>query len=73
MPSELPEFDAFIAALRPRLYVGAQTYGDASFERALPETADEIMQELLDVAGWAWIAWVRLKRVRDRINELEGE
>jgi len=53
----------FWLRLRERLEAGAQSYGDASFRRKPAELASEIEQELLDVCGWAFILWCRLRRL----------
>lgn len=56
----------FLARLESRLVAGAQEYGDASFDR--PDTVDELLDEILDIAGWAFIVWVQLRR---RLEGLE--
>lgn len=56
----------FLGALEGRLTAGAAEYGDASFHRA--GTAEEILDEILDVAGWAFVAWVQM---RIRLQGLE--
>ncbi len=58
------DITAFVEQLRARLRVGAQDYGNTSFERPIAEIVGEIEQELLDVAGWGLIAWVRMRRAR---------
>jgi hypothetical protein len=57
------ELAQFRLRLRERLEAGAQSYGDASFRRKPAELASEIEQELLDVCGWAFILWCRLRRL----------
>ncbi|MEY4535629.1 MAG: hypothetical protein RLZZ246_1947 [Planctomycetota bacterium] len=52
--------------LTVRLEAGAKEYGDRSFYK--PGTAEEILQELVDVAGWAFVAWVQM---RMRLQGLE--
>lgn len=59
--------DKFIAALRARLDAGRQEYGPESFTRSPTELRAEIEEELLDVAGWAFVLWVRVRHLdRDR-------
>lgn len=65
------DFDRFAARLRGRLVAGAARYGNSSFERPIVDLVDEIQQELEDVAGWGLIAWVRLERLRKRVESLE--
>lgn len=65
MTPELEE--RFITALRARLDAGRREYGPASFTRSPLEVRKEIEEELLDVAGWAFVLWVRIHRLeRDR-------
>jgi hypothetical protein len=47
-----------------RLEQGRHVYADRSFHREPDVLVDEIAEELLDVAGWAFILWVRLDRMR---------
>ena len=68
--------DRFVARLRARLAAGAVTYGDSSFTRPAADLVDEVMQELEDVAGWSLLLWIRLDRLRERVEhvrELGGE
>ena len=69
------DLQRFVARLRQRLIKGAETYGDASFTRPAAELVDEIQQELEDVAGWSLLLWIRLDRLRGRVEQLghEGE
>jgi hypothetical protein len=58
------ELVEFWLRLRERLEAGARSYGDASFRREPVELAVEIEQELLDVCGWAFVLWCRLRRLQ---------
>jgi hypothetical protein len=67
---DTPESDAairaypeFVAAVRKRLDQGRRQYGDESFTRPIPEILEELSQELLDQAGWAFIGWTRIQRL----------
>lgn len=62
--------DRFVDRLRERLVAGAREYGDRSFNRPTDELVDEIQQELEDVCGWGLILWVRLDRLRGRVEQL---
>jgi hypothetical protein len=57
------ELVQFWLQLRARLEAGARSYGEASYRREPAELVDEIEQELLDVCGWAFILWCRLRRL----------
>jgi hypothetical protein len=67
------DLDRFVGRLRARLVAGAATYGDASFQRPAAALVDEIQQELEDVCGWALILWVRLERLRERVDAVRVE
>jgi hypothetical protein len=69
----LVEFGVFAGDVLERLEKGRAAYGAATFERPLPEIADELGAELLDQAAYAFIAWVRLRKLRTRLAELEAE
>lgn len=58
----------FLDTLAARLAAGAAEYGNASFSRPAPETTAEILDEVLDVAGWAYVLWVQM---RQRLEALE--
>jgi hypothetical protein len=69
-----PRFDAFISSVASRVRTGKRAYGNRSFARPPTALASEIMEELEDVTGWAFILWCRiatldkLLRKRDRDN-----
>lgn len=69
-PNHRPTFMQFGEAVAERLRMGSAVYGDRSFERASVDLVDE---ELEDVAGWAFILWTRLRRVRDVLAFAEKE
>lgn len=60
----------FIERLRARLIAGTATYGDTSFTRPAVDLVDEIQQELEDVCGWSLLLWIRLDRLRGRVEQL---
>lgn len=55
------ELGEFWQQLKARLEAGARHYGDASFRRQPAALAREIEEELLDVCGWAFVLWCRLR------------
>lgn len=61
--------DEFFARVRQRHEDGAREYGDESYARPMHALVIEIMEELEDVAGWAFIGWERLRRLRDKAWE----
>jgi hypothetical protein len=67
------EFDVFADAVADRLEHGAQAYRDRSFERPSVELVGEVLEELEDVAGWAFLLWTRLQRMRAAMALAEKE
>lgn len=65
-----PEFAAAVAA---RLDRGRTQYGDTSFIRPLPEILEELSQELLDQAGWAFVGWQRIRNLISVLESIERE
>jgi hypothetical protein len=62
----------FRELMEARFTAGHIQYGDRVFLRPPPKTIAEIEQELLDVVGWGFILWCRLRRL-DSGCELAGE
>ncbi|MBI4518797.1 MAG: hypothetical protein HY699_23635 [Deltaproteobacteria bacterium] len=60
-------FPTFAAAVAKRLEVGAVTYGDRSFHRPPGELLGEIEDECLDLAGWGFVLWCRVRALRERV------
>jgi hypothetical protein len=67
------DLDRFVQRLRARLIAGAATYGDRSFTRPAAELVEEVQQELEDVCGWSLLLWIRLDRLRARVEQLGTE
>ena len=67
------DLERFVQRLRARLVAGAATYGDASFTRPAAELVEEVQQELEDVCGWSLLLWIRLERLRARVEQLGTE
>jgi hypothetical protein len=57
-----PEFETLMKA---RLEAGAREYGDRSFRRPPSELVTEIEEEVLDIVGWAFMLWVRVRALND--------
>lgn len=60
----LDGFAAFAREVRARLDAGRAAYGDDSFSRDPAELVNELQQEALDLAGWGFVLWCRLERMR---------
>lgn len=59
----------FTIQLEERLYKGADSYGDLSFTRPCPELIGEVEQELMDICGWSFIVWCRLRKIREAMEK----
>lgn len=68
--NDLPEF---FSQVRKRLRAGANVYGDISFSRDPMQLIGEVEQELLDVAGWSWILYHRLQKLKAALREIKTE
>lgn len=65
----LAKFPAFAEEVRARLDRGRLHYGDRSFSSSPGELLDELSQEALDLAGWAFILFRRIEAMRLAIAE----
>jgi hypothetical protein len=57
-------------ALKTRLRAGHREYGDSSFGRRGVDLASELEEEALDIVGWGFVLWCRMKRLNKRLGEL---
>ena len=57
-------FPEFIEALTSKLQRGFESYGDKSFDGPLVDTISELQEEALDLAGWGFVLWIKLDRLR---------
>lgn len=62
----------FLAMARERFDAGRQEYGDASFDRPIPELVREIQEECVDQAVWGFISFARLENIEEIVAELES-
>jgi hypothetical protein len=58
------EWAAFVGAVGGRLAAGQRVYGDASLDASPVTLANEIEDEVLDLAGWGFLLWRRLRALR---------
>lgn len=64
------EFASFLQALELKVEAGARNYGDKSFSKSPERLLDELAAETLDIAGWGFILWVRLQRLKEASQPL---
>jgi len=62
-------WDEFVATIQERLEVGAREYGDSTFDMNGKELVGEIAEELLDICGWSFFLWLKLRRIRKKLPE----
>jgi hypothetical protein len=60
------DWRTFTRAVESRLEAGAREYGDASLRAAPARLAGEIDEELLDVMGWGFLLWRRVRALDAR-------
>lgn len=54
--------DLFLERVRARLKKGAAEYGDESFNKPPEVLRQEILEEIEDICGWAYVLWVRVQK-----------
>ena len=64
----LDNFPGFVGAVFQRLEKGREAYGDTSFDKPIGELLGELEQECLDLAGWGFVLWSRLQRIKSATN-----
>ncbi len=68
MTDPLASFPAFTDAVRARLEAGRAVYGDRSFTRDPDHLLEELAQEALDLAGWGFVLFERIRKQRDALQ-----
>lgn len=58
----MTEREEFWRLVNERLDAGSRTYADRSFDRSPADLVGEIEQEILDICGWAFVLWCRIRR-----------
>lgn len=61
MAEPVDQFPLFAERLRKRWAAGAARYGDASFSAPMVETVKQVLEELEDVPGWAFVLWLQAR------------
>lgn len=61
------EQDDYFYELKKRLKVGAECYGDKSFDKTEGRLLQEIQEEILDIAGWSYILWAKIERLKAKL------
>lgn len=61
-----------MAAIEKRLEKGGVEYSERSWDADPEKLVDEIIEELDDVAGWAFVLRRRLVRVKETLGKIKG-
>jgi hypothetical protein len=62
--TKIKPWDEYFKILEKRLEAGAKEYGNKSFDKSVNSLIEEIQQEILDIAGWSYILWEKLERMK---------
>lgn len=65
------DYQQFLSDLAAKLDRGAKEYGEVSFSRDPLELIEELKAECLDLAGWGYILWHRLEKMKETIMKLK--
>lgn len=73
MRANLPEnlkgpWEDFLSRVEHRLEAGAREYGDASLRAPPGALCREVEEELLDVVGWGFLLWLRMRGIAERME-----
>lgn len=66
------DWPEYVTSVSARLQKGSQTYGDKSFSMEPRELTRELQAEALDLCGWGFILWKRLRDI-ERAMESAGK
>ena len=59
----------FTVAMEERLSMGHTEYGDGSFSQSPNELLGEMREEALDIVGWGYILWCRLRELEAALDK----
>jgi hypothetical protein len=65
--------EEFFARIRGRMEKGNDSYQDRSFSADLIKLANEVQEEVLDIAGWGFILWRRIENTKDQLTRIRSE
>lgn len=69
VPEALREpWEEFRTKVEVRLRQGAEEYGNISLRAPPAALAWEVEEELLDVMGWGFLLWLRMRRVAEAVK-----
>ena len=72
-PHYTEELETFQDLMKSRMEDGYREYGDTSFGKSLRSLLQEIQEELVDTANWAFIGYSKLQRIREKLDQAEKE
>jgi hypothetical protein len=65
---DLTKVPEFFSRVRIRLANGSADYGGSAHRKSSPELLGEIEEELLDVCGWSYFLWLKVRGMRSRLD-----
>lgn len=65
------DFPEYVNQLKARLIAGAESYGDSSFKMSGNHVCKELAQEAIDISGWGFILWARIKDLERKLSVAE--
>lgn len=68
MSDPLSDWPEFLRSVRRRLDMGREEYGDHSFSEDPETLIAELQAECMDLAGWGYVLWHRLERMRKALQ-----
>lgn len=73
VPHELREpWTEFLGKVESRLRRGAEEYGGTSLRASPPALVSEVEEELLDVVGWSFMLWLRVRAMAKNLKRGEA-
>lgn len=63
------DFPRYIDQLRLKLEKGKRDYGDSSLSLSPDRLIAELQAEALDFSGWGFLLWLKLERMRQKLQE----
>lgn len=73
MSDPLDDFRGYAKAVHERLEAGRETYGDRSFSFPPTKLIAELQLESLDLGGWGYVLYERLRAASEAAAVLEYE
>lgn len=73
MPDPLDAFPRFAREALGRLDAGRRRYADRNLQAHPADLLAELEEECLDLAGWGFVLWTRVRQLRDAAEAAAAE